>query len=257
MKICKIDIYNFILNKLNKILKFNSKNTKYNSKIVLDSILYILNSNISWNSKIILNNNIILTNSIYKHFIYLTRIKFFEKILYSINDKFFKTSINDSIYNSVDSTFIANKNCSTKYKNLKRNKFKSNKFGFKISVITNSYNIPVNILFANGNFHDITIFRKQINKPIVQKILKNKFLLADKGYKSKDLENQLNKNNTKILLPKNENKIYKKRIFIEHLFARFKNYKRISFVYDKCINSFKSFCFLAFISLYITGYIKS
>lgn len=257
MEIVKFDIYNFILDKLNKILMFKSKNTKYNSKIVLDSILFILNSNISWNSKIVLNDNIILTNSIYKHFSLLTKINFFEKILQSINQKFFKNFINDSLYNSVDSTFIANKNCSTKYKNLKRNKFKFNKFGFKISVITNSYNIPVNVLFANGNFHDLTIFRQQINKPIVQKVLKNKFLLADKGYRSKDLEIQLNEYNTTILLPKNQNKIYKKRIFIEHLFARFKNYKRISFVYEKTLNAFKSFCFLALISLYITGYIKS
>ncbi len=81
-------------------------------------------------------------------------------------------------------------------------------------------------------------------------------MLADKGYKSKNLEDQPNENNTKILLPKNENKLYKKRIYIEHLFARFKNYKRISLIYEKCIDNFKSFCFLAFISLYITGYIK-
>lgn len=64
MKIVKIDIYNFILDKLDKILSFKSKNTKYNHKIVFDSILYILSSNVSWNSKIVLNNNIILTNSI-------------------------------------------------------------------------------------------------------------------------------------------------------------------------------------------------
>ncbi len=135
MKITKIDIYNFILNKLNKILRFKSKNTKYNSKIVFDSILHILNSNISWNSMIILDNIIIRTNSIYKHFLLLTKINFFEKILHSINNKFFKTSIADSLYNSVDTTFFANKNCSTKYKYLKRNKFKSNKFGSKISVV--------------------------------------------------------------------------------------------------------------------------
>jgi hypothetical protein len=130
MKIIKIDIYNFILNKLNKILHFKSRNIKYNPKIVFDSVLYILNSNVSWNSKIIINDNFIHTNSIYKHLCFLTKINFFQKILCLINNKFFKSSIKDSLYCSaknikfliaVDSIFIANKNCSTKYKNLKQN----------------------------------------------------------------------------------------------------------------------------------------
>jgi len=256
MKFDKIDIYNFIINKLSKVLKFNSNNSKYTPKIIFDSIIFLLKSNISWNSKIIIDNNIILTNSIYKHFCFLTKINFFHKILKSINTKFFKSFISNSSYNSIDSTFIANKYCSTNYTNLKRNKFKSNKFGFKLSVITNSYNIPIDILFANGNFHDLTILKKQLNNPFVIKNIKNKKLLADNGYKSKKLEKQLEEINTKLLLPKSPDKDYKKRIFIEHLFARFKNYKRISFIYEKFIHNFKSFCFLAFISLYLVGYIK-
>jgi len=256
MNFNKIDIYDFIIGKLNKVLKFNSNNSKYTPKIIFDSIIFLLKSNISWNSKIVINDTIILTNSIYKHFCFLTKINFFHKLLKSINNKFFKHSIDNSSYNSVDSTFISNKYCSTDYKNLKRNKFKSNKFGFKLSVITNSYNIPIDILFSNGNFHDLTILKKQLNNPFVIKNIKNKKLLADNGYKSKKLVNQLTEINTKLLLPKSEDKDYKKRIYIEHLFARFKNYKRISFVYEKFIDNFKSFCFLAFISLYLVGYIK-
>jgi hypothetical protein len=150
MNFNKIDIYDFIIGKLNKVLKFNSNNSKYTPKIIFDSIIFLLKSNISWNSKIVINDTIILTNSIYKHFCFLTKINFFNKLLKSINNKFFKSYIDNSSYNSVDSTFISNKYCSTDYKNLKRNKFKSNKFGFKLSVITNSYNIPIDILFSNG-----------------------------------------------------------------------------------------------------------
>ena len=200
---------------------------------------------------------ILFTIILFTNISFLTKINFFEKLLKSINIKFFKNYINNSSYNSVDSTFIANKYCSTNYPNLKRNKFKSNKFGFKLSVITNSYNIPIDILFANGNFHDLTIFKKQLNKPFVKSILKDKKILTDNGYRSKKLENELKEINTKLILPKSNDKDYKKRIFIEHLFARFKNYKRISFVYEKFIYTFKSFCFLAFISLYHTGYIKA
>jgi Transposase DDE domain len=257
MKNYKNDIYNFILKKLKKVLKFNSNNSKYTPKLIFDSLIYILKSNISWNSKIIIDNQIILTNSIYKHFLFLTKIDFFTQTLRSINKFFFKSHINNSSYCTIDSTFIANKNCNTKcYPNLKRNKYKSNKFGFKISVITNSYNIPIDILFDNGNFHDLTILNKQLNKVYVQKIIKDKPLLADKGYKSNKLKTKLEIFNSTILLPKSNNKLYKKRIYIEHLFARLKNYKRISFIFDKKLTNFKSFCLLAFLNLYIIGYIK-
>ena len=76
----KNDIYFFILNKLNKVLKFNSNNSKYNPKLIFDSLIHILKSNFSWNSKIVINNQIILTNSIYKHFLFLTKINFFKPL---------------------------------------------------------------------------------------------------------------------------------------------------------------------------------
>ena len=214
----KIDIYNFIINEMIKILPLKSPNNKYTHQIIFDSLIFILKSAISWNSKIIINNNIVYTNSIYKHFIILTKMNFFIKTLKKINNKFFSQTLNESTYYSVDSSFIANKNCSIK--NIKRNPFKSNKFGFKISVITNNNNIPINIFFAGGNQHDLTILRQQLNKITLTKYLKNNTLLADKGYRSFKFKDQLNLNNTKILLPKNkefypenndDKKIYKKK----------------------------------------------
>ena len=73
----KLDIYNFILMHMQKILQFKSNNTKYNVQIVFNSLIYILKSGITWNSKILLDNRIIYCNSIYKHFLHLT--KFFLK----------------------------------------------------------------------------------------------------------------------------------------------------------------------------------
>ena len=77
----KIDIYNFIINEMIKILPLKSPNNKYTHQIIFDSLIFILKSAISWNSKIIINNNIVYTNSIYKHFIILTKMNFFIKTL--------------------------------------------------------------------------------------------------------------------------------------------------------------------------------
>ena len=140
-------IYNFILKHMQKILKFKSNNTKYNVKIVFDSLIYVLKSGTSWNSKILLNNNIVFCNSIYKHFLYLTKFNFFSKVLNKIKQKFFLDKINESNFCSVDTTFISNKYCKLN-NTIKRNPYKSNKFGYKISVITNQYNIPFDIFFV-------------------------------------------------------------------------------------------------------------
>ena len=247
---------------MQKILQFKSNNTKYNVQTVFDSLIYILKSGITWNSKILLNDNIVYCNSIYKHFVYLTKLNFFSKVLNKIRRHFFSDQINNSSFCSIDSTFICNKNCLLNNK-IKRNPYKSNKFGYKISVITNQYNIPLNIFFANGNTHDLTILNKQLNKPIVHKYIKNKYLLADKGYKSKKLKHKLQEYNCDILLPntksfypdKNLRFIYKKRIYIEQLFGKIKNYRRLANNYEKSITNFHSFVYLSLIQLYLVGYI--
>ena len=254
----KIDIYNFILNNMQKILHLKSNNTKYNHKIIFDSLIYILKSGISWNSKIILNEHVIFCNSIYKHFIRLTKLNFFSKILNKIKRKFLHNN-NAHDFVSVDSTFIPNKYCYHNNK-IKRNPYKSNKFGYKISIITNQQNIPLDILFSNGNDHDLTILNKHINKPTMRKYLTNKYLLADKGYKSNKLKSKLiDKFNCHIILPNTKSfhpdthlkSIYKKRIFIEHLFSKIKNYKRLANNYEKCITNFYSFVYLSLIQLCI------
>jgi len=253
----KIDIYNFILSHLQKYLKFESYNVKYDAQIVFDSLIFILKNSISWNSKIFLNNKLIYCNSIYKHFLFLNRINFFPKLFNKIKRHFYSQKINNSLFCSVDSTFIPNKYCFHNYK-IKRNPYKSNKFGYKISVITNQHNIPLDVIFSNGNTHDINILNQHINKPIVYKYLKNNILLSDKGYKSNKISSYLANNfNCNIILPNNksfypnlDNKIiYKKRIFIEHLFSKIKNYKRIINNYEKNIKNFHSFVYLSLIQL--------
>ena len=217
-----IDIYNYILKCLRKKLPLRSHNTKYNIKIIFDSLIYILKNNLNWNTLIVIDNITVKTNSIYKYFLYLSKTNFFQKIVRRLNKKFFVDKINDARYCSVDSTFIANKKCCKD--NIKRNPYKSNKFGFKISVITNQYDIPIDLLLTEGNKHDLTILHEHLNKKVVTTYLKDKNLLADKGYRSKNLEHILCKNGTNIIIPQqksfyptdNLKQIYKNRIYIEH-----------------------------------------
>ena len=99
---------------------------------------------------------------------------------------------------------------------------------------------------------------------MVCRYLHNKTLLADKGYKSIQISNKLkNDFNCNIILPNNhsfypchcDKLLYKKRIFIEHLFSKIKNYKRLANNYEKNINNFYNFVYLSLVQLYLVGYI--
>ena len=258
----KIDIYNYIIKELKNVLLLKSMNTKYYHNTIFDSLIFILKSNISWNEKIIVNNNIVKTNSIYKHFSFLSKIDFFNTLLTKIIDKFFKNDLMNSSTFLADTTFVFNKKCNVK--NIKRNPYKCNKYGFKISVITNEKQIPISILFAGGNRNDLKMLEEQLDAPLLTKYLKNKYFLVDKGYKSKNLKQLFNSYDTLLILPKEKHfypetnvNIYKKRIKIEHLFAKIKNYKRISHVFEKYIDNFKSFVYIAFLQLIMVGYITN
>ena len=97
----KIDIYNYIIEELKNTLLLKSMNCKYSHNTIFDALIFIFKSNISWNEKIIIDKNIIKTNSIYKHFSFLSKIDFFNTLLTKIINKFFKNELRDS------STFLA------------------------------------------------------------------------------------------------------------------------------------------------------
>jgi hypothetical protein len=126
----KIDIYNYILDNLSKYILKNFTNNKYFVKDIFDSIIYILKSNVSWNTTIYVNNTLIKTNSIYKHFRFLSNIHFFKNILSQIINTFYADSINKSNIFLIDSSYIFNKR--GKISNIKRNPYKCNKYGYKI-----------------------------------------------------------------------------------------------------------------------------
>lgn len=206
-------------------------------------------------------------------------------------------------YQSIDSSFIPNKGGSVKNNNhllsdrtkRKNNKIKSmneqnptnkqkkeetfidyNKYNgrkkyFKISVLTDSYGVPLTSTIIQSKESDNISLIKTINGMSINlNTLKNskinrykQYLLADSGYdshKNKRFLKKLgytpvikyNKRNTKdkTIIKKNkftkeENKIYKKRSIIESFFSWIKNFPVINQNYQKTVKSYNGLLLLA------------
>jgi hypothetical protein len=135
----------------------------------------------------------------------------------------------------------------------------------KISVITDVHGHPVNIDIYKSNLHDANILNNQLdNLNILIKNDNNNILLGDTAYDSSIIKQKLkqlkfgiiithkNKRNAKnIKLLKSyklnniSKKLLKKRIKVEHFFARLKQYKRICLRYDKYSINYLNYIYLA------------
>lgn len=231
-------------------------NTKYKLDDILNEIIYVLKTGLSWRN----TRSNIKWESLYWHFIRLTKANIFKKLFLLLRNKYFKMhNINIQI---IDSTFIMNKFGKNK---IARNKFFKSKNCNKISMITDVNGIPLSVLINNGNVHDLSFINAHVKDLLIlnRKYVPTKIhLLADKGYTSKLIRESLKQFNYDIIIPPKKNmkhshqfkkKLYKNRINIEHSFQKLKLFRRIMNRYDSYITSFKSFLFLA-ISLLIHRY---
>lgn len=235
-------------------------NTKHSLDIIIEELLYFLKSGISWKNL----RSSINYKTLHWHFRKLVKynifIKLFNKIKYSYLKKYIDT--NTSLF--IDSTNINNKYGVNK---IGRNKFYKNKKVTKISLMIDTYGFPLSIFFMKGNYHDNTVFEKHINDSIILMPNNNKTIVADKAYSSYKNYNLLNNKNIKHIIPPRQNmKIYKiyhydkteykKRIKIEHIFGRLKNFRKFNFRYEKYLRNFSAFTYLAF-SLIALNILKS
>jgi hypothetical protein len=126
----------------------------------------------------------------------------------------------------------------------------------KISFITDSKGIPINVNISNGSKCDSKILVSHFSDMLIDKKINNKnkvYMLADGIYYVEEIKNLLfnnryvyiippNKKNTKykkiIKLTKKEKKIYAKRIKIEHTNSLLKSYRRLNCRYDRNIDTF-------------------
>lgn len=251
----------FIINEINKDNfireKFykKTKNRKYTCKQLCYSLFYLFKSGSSFrkfndHSQYI---NIFNKNLKYKLPNWNTIYKFYIKLIkYDIICKtFIETTkkIKKSKYYIVDTTLICNKGgIDNVGYNIQLPKHKTT----KISIISNENKI-LDVQLFSGNLNDVGILDKQLNMFNNFQPNSNNILLGDSGYDSNNIRNKLknikfgklltykNIRNTKnknklnnMKLSNKEIKILKnKRIKIEHINAKLKNYKKIIIRYDK------------------------
>ncbi len=254
-----------------KFSKYFDKKIKYPYKCNIKEIIYIIILKVQQGfsqrfiSKLQTSINWKTINKVYNkltglNLLELTYVKLLEKYIIIAPTKKFKNILTDTsgIYNKLNIDSIG------------RNKYFKNKNILKISLITDSYGVPFNVITTKGNFNDAKILYKQLKNK--KNYISNEFLnkykvnfLADSGYDSSKIRNYLQENkftsiidfnnrNTKNKdkirkFTKKEKKIYKKRITIENTFNKIKHFKELNFVYAKKVKSFIGYLFITLCSI--------
>lgn len=211
-------------------------------------------------SNILINVQAHLSTCYYKFFKNLLKYDLF-KIVYSQLIIYKYPNIKElSKLLLVDSTTIFNNygvdNISTipEYKKKKGN---------KISVIlTKKDKIPIDIITDTASIHDLVLLKKhELNEKYT-----NKYVIADKGYISKEYKNELKENNIKLITPYRKNQkqqntkaekiLLKQRYVIENFFWRLKkSYKRLNNRKEKKFNNFNGVVYLSCV-FYIINKLK-
>lgn len=252
--------------KLAKSFDYSNPLQKYSLEEYLNEIIYVLKTGISWRDL----KTQINWNSIYKVFRKLVSYKIMESCYQRLLDKYLSKSTQSKLkFILTDTSFIPNKKGHdvTGY-----NYYYNRKKGTKISAITDSHGIPLDVKCYSGNRYDSKLLDDHLNKIAVTHPIKNhhidkennRYFLADAGYDSKVIREKLinlgytpkipiNKRNHKTKkLPKitaKDKKIYKKRLKIENMFKRIKDNRRVAYRYDCKISVFMTFIYLALIKM--------
>ena len=150
----------------------------------------------------------------------------------------------------IDGSVIRANQCAAGYKTGFKENLGRSRGGFstKIHALSDALGNPVKFILSPGNDHDITHAEELV------KDLRNTKILADKGYYSEKFVEFLKKNDCEALIPSRSNSknkrvfdkhIFRDRHFIENLFSRINQFRRISSRFCKTSSSFLSFLHFA------------
>lgn len=199
----------------------------------------------SWNS---LSNESCIRKRFYKY----NTLNIFEEL----NDEFKKIYFRNRTFKilSIDSTIIGNDNCSDNTMDFYY-KIKSKK-QLKLSLISTNSLVPISYKISNPKHHDSTFIKPLINQIDTTNIKNKSVLLGDKGYIYNQKIFKIGNKRIKLITSKrknqkpnniNDKKILKlNRFSVESFFSSLKRtYKRISKVYERKIDNFKTFLTMA------------
>jgi len=124
----------------------------------------------------------------------------------------------------------------------------------KIHAIVDALGNPVKLSFTGGNVHD-----SKAAIPLMEQIdISGRVMMGDKAYGAKEIRNYIASREGTYAIPPKENNPdpwecdwwqYKERHLVECFFNKLKHFRRVATRYDKLINRFKSFVFLASIMI--------
>ncbi len=126
-------------------------------------------------------------------------------------------------------------------------------FTTKIHVVSDALGLPLKLSLTGGHVHD--------SVPAIEllKGVTSAYVLADRGYDSKEIVEFIEAQGGKSVIPSRKNNkihrsydrhIYKERHLIECLFNKIKHYRRVATRYEKLADNFRSMVLLAFIMIW-------
>ena len=249
---------------------YNSQ--KYGLDKLLPIILFVLKEGICWRSVSKLKiTGTINWNTIYKMHRKLIKFGVYKGTYKNILNKFYQNKNNQKDLKTriTDTTAIINKYGVDKVKF--NGAYPKHKIT-KISTIIDKNARIINMGIFSGNEYDSKIFIEQLKMPslVNEAFDKNNrnIILADSAYDSNTIRNELiNQNFRKLIVPQNkrniknkklikkmtkkDKEIFRKRIRVEHMFNKLKQFKRIYVRYEKDSLNYEGFIYLALIKIII------
>ena len=237
---------------------------KYSLQYILKNVLFIMRTGLPWRD---LNRDLAIEcswNTIYKAYCKLIKLKIIKNTYIQLLQKYFRRYKNRLKYRFSDTSTITVKHGGEK---AGYNKYAGRKKCCKLSLITDKRGIAYSVDIAKGNANDTPILENQLKQKMLIELPNNCiYFMADKGYDSKALRTQLhklqysplipvNKRNTKYKqipkMSKNEKRLFRLRIKIEHTFMKLKRERRIATRYDRYVSNYIGFVFLGLMKLII------
>lgn len=257
-----------LIEKFPKKYGYKNKKQKYSAKEVVENLIYISRTGTSFKD---VPKNMSVSN-LHKHSQFLRSKKFFIETYVNMLSEYLKIEAVQKLkYQSIDTTFINNKNGFTKHQ--KRNKFNKGKYCLKVSYIVDAKGIPISVVIKEGSVHDSKFFDDHLKNMLIEPkfcLIKKyvncrPYLLADSAYDGKKLRetyeeqgylpiipyNNRNKKNPKNMkyLTEGEKLIYKKRIIVENSFCWTKKNRRLREINERSPPAYESFLFLSLTKL--------
>lgn len=233
---------------LKEIKEIRVKNEN-KTRVFMENVFFILKTGSQWRALSYFYTN---WRGVHKRYFHWCKKGVWDELL-----SFFSSEY-DSEYIMIDSTVIRAHACSARYSkgNQKTEALGRSKGGFttKIHAVTDALGLLLRFVLTPGQESDFN------PAPELLSGFSKSFILADKGYDSNAIINQIKSQNSIPVIPPKSNRkiqrfydhhIYKERSLIENFFYKLKNFRRIASRFDMSKAAYTGFLNFASILLWL------